>query len=98
MRAGLDARRRLARREPVAAHVALADDPLARVELGDIVRTGERAILAADALVVEVLDDPGERVLLVGVDRAGVQAGRVEAVVARRRHVLEHRQRPPCRR
>ena len=34
-------------------------------------------------------DDPRERVLLVGVDRAGVQAGRVEAVVAGGRHMLE---------
>ena len=92
MRAGLDARRGLAGREPVAAHVALADDALARVKLGDVVRAGERAVLAAEALVVEVLDDPGDRVLLVGVDRAGVQAGRVEAVMARRGHVLQHRQ------
>ena len=72
--------------------------PLPGVKLGDVVRTGERAVLAAEALVVEMLDDPGDRVFLVGVDRAGVQAGRVEAVVARRRHVLEHRQRWPSRR
>ena len=89
VRAGLDAGRRLARREPVAAHVALADDALARVKLRHVVRAGERAVLAAEALVVEVLDDPGDRVLLVGVDRAGVQAGRVEAVVAGRRDVLD---------
>ena len=63
------------------------------MELGHVVRAGERAVLAADALVVEVLDDPGDRVLLVGVDRAAVEAGRVEAVVAGRGHVLEHRQR-----
>ena len=92
VRAGLDARRRLADLEPIAAHVALADDPLARVELGGVVGAGERAVLAAEALVVEVLDDPRDRVLLVGIDRAGVQAGRVEAVVAGRRDVLEDRQ------
>ena len=60
--------------------------------LRDVVGTGQRAVLAAEALVVEVPDDPGDRVLLVGVHRAGRQAGRVEAVVAGGRHVLEHRQ------
>ncbi len=92
VRTRLDAGRGLAGSDPVRTHVALADDPLAGVEPGGVVRTGQRAVLAADALVVEVPDDPRDRVLLVGIHRAGRQAGRVEAVVTRRRHVLEHRQ------
>ncbi len=98
MRARLDARRRLAHRQPVTAHVALADNSLARVVFGGIVRTGERAILAADALIVEMADNSGVRVFLVGVNRTGVEARRVQAVVACGRHVLENGQARACRR
>ncbi len=96
MRAGLDASWSLARGQPVAAHVALANDALTRVELGRIVRAGQRAILAAEALVVEVPDNSRERVLFVGVDRAGVEAGRIEAMMARGCHMLEDRQLRPA--
>ena len=76
MGACLDARWGLAGLEPVAAHVALADDPLGRMKLGDVVRAGERAVLAAEALVVEVLDDPRNRIFLISIDRAVLrQAG-----------------------
>ena len=61
--------------------------PRLRVVLRHLVRAGEHAVLAADALVVEVLDDAGDRVLLVRVHRAAVQARRVEAVVAGGRDV-----------
>ena len=53
---------------------------------GHRVRAVPRAVLAADALVGVVGDDPvGE--LLVGVGRAALEAGRLEAVVARHRQV-----------
>jgi hypothetical protein len=68
-------------------------DPALRVVLRDVVRAGERAVLAADALIVEVLDDAGDRLLLVGADRAADQARRVEAVVARRARSRPHRAR-----
>ena len=44
-------------RQAVAAHVALADDAPLDVELGHVVGAGEGAVLAADALIVEVLDE-----------------------------------------
>ena len=44
------------------------------LKTGHLVGARERAVAAADALVVEVDDDAGDRVLLVGVDRAAVQA------------------------
>ena len=80
--------------EPVAAHVALADDPLGTAVLRRLVRTGERAVLAAEALVVEVLDDAGDRILLVGLHRTCVHAGGIQAVMAGRRDVLDDRQAP----
>ena len=66
--------------------------PLPAWNFGDVVGAGQCAVLAAEALVVEMLDDPRDRVLLVGIDRASIQASRVEAVVARRGYVLEDRQ------
>jgi hypothetical protein len=62
------------------------------VEFRHVVRASQRAVLAAEALVVEVLDDPRDRVFLVGIHGAGAQAGRLQAVMTRRGHVLEHRQ------
>jgi hypothetical protein len=92
-RARLHARRCLADGEPVAAHVALADDAAARAVLRDLVGTGERAVLAADALIVEVLDDAGHRMFLVGADRAARQTRGREAVVACGAHRLLERRR-----
>ena len=60
VRTGLHARRRLAHRQPRRAHVALADDALAGVILRHVVRAGQRAVLAAEALIVEMLDDAGD--------------------------------------
>ena len=67
--APLDARRRLTVGQAVGAHVALADDAEPAIEDRDLVGTREGAVAAADALVVEVADDAGDRVLLVGVGR-----------------------------
>jgi hypothetical protein len=89
--AGRDAGRLLARTEAVAAHVALADHAPGRVEPGDLVGAGPRAVAAAEAPALDVGDDPVEGVLLVGVGGAAVQAGRVGAVVAGRGHRLLER-------
>src|SRR5690606_13718670 len=69
-------------RESVLAHVTFAYDAQALVVLRYLVGTRERAVLTADALVIEVLDDPRALILLVGTYRAAVHAGGIEAVVA----------------
>ncbi len=68
--------------EAVLAHVALSDDAEATVVLGHLIGTGESAILATNALVIEVLNDTCLCVLLVRAHRAPVHARRIEAVVA----------------
>src|SRR5205085_2861104 len=65
--------------------------PLLRVELRNLVRAREEAVLAADALIIEVPNDPGDRILLVRLHRATVHARGIHAVVAGRRHGLLHR-------
>src|SRR5690606_30946622 len=82
VRAAPDARGLLADRGPIGAHVALAHDAEAGVEPRHFVRAGEGAVAAADAAVVEVADDAGERVLGVGGRRAALHARWLEAVMA----------------
>ena len=94
VRARLHARRRLALREPAGAHVALAHDPLGAAVLRRLVGARQRAVPAPEALVVEMPDDAGHRVLLVRLHRARVHAGRIEAVVAGGRDVLDDGQTP----
>ena len=89
VRAGLHAGRGFAVVQPLAAHVALADDALGRVVLGHVVGAHQRAVLAADALIVEVPHDAGDRVFVVGQRRAAVQARRLQAVMAGGRDVLQ---------
>ena len=48
--------------ETAVAHVALADDAEAFVVFRDIIRALEHAVLAADALIIEVADNAGERI------------------------------------
>ena len=90
VRAGLDARRRLAHRQPRGTHVAFADDAFAGVIFGHLVGAGHRAVLAAETLIVQVLDDPGDRILFVSIDRAGDHAGRLKTMVASGSDVLHH--------
>src|SRR6185295_18231666 len=90
VRARLHAGGRLAGRQAIAAHVALAHDAALAVELRHLVRAGEHAVLAADALVVQVAHDAGRGILLVRAHRAAVHARRVQAVVAGGRHGLLH--------
>ncbi len=79
--------------ETAVAHVALADDAEAFAVFRDVVGTLQDAILAADALIIEVADDAGERIFFVGEDGAAVEAGGVGAVVERGRDGLRKRMR-----
>jgi hypothetical protein len=92
MWAGLRAGRRFADGEPLTAHIAFADDAFGAVVLGHVVRASQRAIAAAEALIVEMADDAGERIFLVSIDRARLHASRLQAVMAGRGDVLDHRQ------
>ena len=91
MRTTLDAGGGFADRQPVRAHVALADDPQPVAELRHLVRTRQDAILAPETGVGIVPDNPGDRVLLIGIDRAGDLAGRFQAMVTGTRDMLHHR-------
>lgn len=79
-------------REALMAHIAFANDS----QLGRILRhfigTHHGAILAAKALIVEMLDDAREWVFLISLDRAAIQATRVNAMMAGCRDVLNNRQ------
>ncbi len=88
---GLHAGRRLAHRQTAAAHVALPHDPHFLAVARHVVGTLQHAILAANALVVEVPDDARDGVLFIGQHRAALHAGRFDAVMAGGRDVLDHR-------
>src|SRR5262249_17837109 len=79
--------------QAVATEIALPHDAAIVVEPRHLVGTGERAVRATDALVVEVDHDPGDGILLVRVHRAAAQARGIDAVVARRGHGLLPRRR-----
>ena len=79
---GLSAGGSLADGEALRAHVAFADDAAFLRVLGNFVGALEHAILAADALVIEMANDARDCILLVGQDGAAVQAARVGAMMA----------------
>src|SRR5690606_34712944 len=81
-RARLHARRRLAGRKAPVAHVALPHDAEAFRVLRHVVRALQDAVTASDALVVEVADDAGNRILFVREDGAAAGASRGRAMVA----------------
>ena len=60
--------------QPAVAHVALTDHAAFRVVLRDAVGTVPSAVLAANAGFWIVLDDTGNRILFVGLDRTTDQA------------------------
>ena len=80
--AGLHAGGGFAFGEAAVAHVAFADDAEAFAVLWNVIRALQHTILATDALVIEVADDAGERVLFVGENRAAVEAGGIGTVMA----------------
>ena len=80
--AGLDAGRRFANPEALLTHVAFADDAEAFIVFRHIVRTFQNAVLAADALIIEMAHDPGDRILFIGENRTAVEAAGVGAMMA----------------
>src|SRR5690606_33504471 len=81
-RTGLHAGGGFAFGEAAVAQVAFAHDSEAFVVFGNVIRALEHAVAAADALVVEVAHDAGERIFFVGEHGAAVEARGVGAVVA----------------
>jgi len=65
------------------AHIALAHDASFGGILRHIVRAFQDAILATDALVIEMANDPCVRILLVSEHGTTIEAGGVEAMMAR---------------
>jgi len=82
VRTGLHARRGFADSEAAVAHVALAHDAARRRILRHVVGTFQDAVAAADALVVEVADDAGDGVFVVGEHGAAFEAAWLNTVVA----------------
>src|ERR1044071_6335552 len=68
--------------EALVAHVAFADDAAGAGIPRHFVGTHEDAILAADALVIQVADDAGERILVIGQHRAAVGASGIGTMMA----------------
>jgi hypothetical protein len=83
-RTSLDAGWRFSLRQAAVTQVAFADNAAAGRIPGYIVRTFEHTVLATDALVVEVTDDPGEWIFFIGQDGAPMQAGGFDAMVTGR--------------
>jgi hypothetical protein len=62
-------------------HVTFAHDAETVVVFGNIIRALEHAVLATDALVVEVTDDAGEWVFFVGEYGATIETAGIGAMV-----------------
>ena len=69
-------------RKAMIAHVAFANDPQALGVLRHFVRALHDAVLAADALVIEMADNAGYWIFVVGKDWTTVETGGVDAMVA----------------
>ena len=93
VRTGLHARGSFTRGKSLAAHVAFADDASGVGILRHIVGAHQDAILATDALVIEVEDNSGQLILFIREHRTAIEACRVDAMVARRGNELLKR--PP---
>ena len=80
--ARLNARRRFTDCEASVAHVAFANDAASGGIFWNVVRTFENAILAADALVIEVTHNSRVSVLFIGQNRAAVETSGINAMMA----------------
>ncbi len=85
----MNARGRFAVLESIAAHVAFAYDAPGLVVLGRVVRAHQGAVLAAEALIIQMLHDARDGIFLVGLRRTAVHARWVDAVVTRGSHRLQ---------
>ena len=65
----------------VTSSAVRADNPEVGLILGGIVRAGQGAVLTPDALVVQMPDNPRVRVFLIGLDRAGTHASRLDTMM-----------------
>ena len=68
--------------EALVAHVALPNNTAFFGILWNVIRALEDAVGAADALVIQMADNSGVRVLFVGTDGAAVHATGILAVMA----------------
>ena len=91
MRTRLNAGRRFSRRQPLTAHVALANNAFRGVILRDFVRTSQSAVLTAETLIIQMPDDACDRVFFIRIDRTGTEATRIDAMMTRRGDVLKQR-------
>ena len=91
VRTGLNASRGFTSGEAICAQIAFTDDAEARGILRHFVGALEDAILAADALIIEVPDDAGGWIFFVGEHGASIEAGRIDAVMTRGRDGLLER-------
>ena len=91
VRTCLHTRRRFPDSESVRAHVALSNDASFLGILRHVVWAFPSAILATDALVIEVANDAGYRVFVVRVDRTTVHTSRIHAVMTGGGDRLLHR-------
>ncbi len=66
------------------AHIAFSNNAAFFRVFWNIVWALENAVGAADALIIEVADNAGIRVLFISSNRAAIHASRVFAVVASR--------------
>src|SRR4029453_8170621 len=87
--ARLDTGWRFSHSESPVTHSAFADNAQAGGETGHLVRAHHDAVAATDTLVVEVPDDSGQRLLLIGEYGAAVETGWINTVMAGRGDVLE---------
>ena len=89
--ARLHASRRFSGSESPGAHVTLPHDAARFRIFRHIIWALQNAILAADALVIEVTDDPGHRIFVIGVHGTAVHARGIKTVVTRGRDRLLNR-------
>ena len=90
VRASLHAGRRFAHGQPRGTHIAFANDAPGLVIFRNVIRTLEYAVLASDALIVEVVDDAGNSVFFICVDGATIEACRFDAMMTCGGDVLHH--------
>src|SRR2546425_5017513 len=88
IRTRLHARRCFTGVQTIAAHVALAHDAARRRIFRHFIWARENAVLAADALIVQVTNNPGARVLFIREHGAAREAAGVDAMMARSRDNL----------
>ena len=78
----------------MVTHITLANDAEPFAVLRHLVGAHHRAILATNALVIEMSHDPCHGVFVISFDGATQQAARFFAMMTRCRHMLNPSKRP----